>query len=380
MSSSPHHQEQEYPLSRNGARIMVVDDERANLVLMERLLRTDGYANLVLVQDPRQVMSAYREARTDLILLDIQMPHMDGFQVIEQFAALEDPLVPPILVLTAQASREYMLRALNVGARDFIGKPFDRAEVLARVRNMLDVQLAHRMTHDQKDVLEQMVRERTQEIRNTRLQVVQRLGRAAEYRDNETGFHILRMSHTCELLARHVGWSQADCDRMLHASPMHDVGKIGIPDHILLKPGKLTPEEWRIMQTHTTIGGDILSGDDPDLLDLAREIALSHHEKWDGSGYPLGLSGEEIPISGRIAALADVFDALTSERTYKKAWSVQDALELIRELSGSHFDPRLTELFFSLVPEILAIRDRFAEPPGMDADRHLSQGGADGDG
>ncbi|MBK1673027.1 two-component system response regulator [Ectothiorhodospira shaposhnikovii] len=353
---------------------MVVDDERANLILMERLLRSDGYGNLVMVQDPREVMNAYRAERTDLILLDIQMPYLDGFQVMEQFSALDDPLVPPILVLTAQASREYMLRALNVGARDFIGKPFDRAEVLARVRNMLDVQLAHRMTHDQKDVLEQMVRERTEEIRSTRLQVVQRLGRAAEYRDNETGYHILRVSHTCELLARHLGWSHAQCERMLHASPMHDVGKIGIPDHILLKPGKLTPEEWRIMQSHTIIGGDILGGDESGVLNLAREIALTHHEKWDGSGYPLGLSGEQIPVSGRIVALADVFDALTSERTYKKAWPVQDALDLIRNSSGSHFDPHLTELFFRLVPEILAIRDRFAEPSLLETDRYFTMG------
>ncbi|MCG5510122.1 HD-GYP domain-containing protein [Ectothiorhodospira lacustris] len=372
--SSHHKQDENYHLSRNSARIMVVDDERANLVLMERLLRSDGYGNLVMVQDPRQVMTAYREERTDLILLDIQMPHMDGFQVMEQFAVLNDPLVPPILVLTAQASREYMLRALNVGARDFIGKPFDRAEVLARVRNMLDVQLAHRMTHNQKDVLEQMVRERTDEIRRTRLQVVQRLGRAAEYRDNETGYHILRMSHTCELLARHLGWSHAECERMLHASPMHDVGKIGIPDQILLKPGKLTPEEWSIMQSHATIGGDILSGDESELLNLAREIALTHHEKWDGSGYPLGLAGEEIPVSGRIVALADVFDALTSERPYKKAWPVQDALDLIRDSSGSHFEPRLTAVFFKLVPEILAIRDRFAEPPSPASEPHSFTG------
>ncbi|MFP4244973.1 MAG: HD-GYP domain-containing protein, partial [Ectothiorhodospira sp.] len=197
--------------------------------------------------------------------------------------------------------------------------------------------------------------------RRTRLHVVQRLGRAAEYRDNETGCHILRMSHIAVLLARHLGWSRDTCDRLLHASPMHDVGKIGIPDRILLKPGPLTPEEWAIMKTHTTIGVDILSGDDSDLLDLAREIALTHHERWDGSGYPNGLAGEDIPMAGRICALADVFDALTSWRPYKAAWKVEDALDLIKDGAGSHFDPRLTELFFSLVPEILAIRDRFPE-------------------
>lgn len=347
---------------RSAARILVVDDERSNLILMERMLRAEGYVNLVPIQDPRDFLAIYHEAPPDLILLDIRMPHVSGFDLIEQIAALQDPLAPPILVLTAQHSRDYLLRALQAGARDFIGKPFDRAEVVARVRNMLDVQLAHRMTLDQKDLLERLVQERTHEIRTTRLQVVQRLGRAAEYRDNETGSHILRMSHISALIARHAGWDEAQCEMMLHASPMHDVGKIGIPDAILLKPGKLTPEEWRIMQTHTRIGGDILGGDDSDLLHLAREIALTHHEKWDGSGYPEGLAGDAIPMSGRIVALADVFDALTSERPYKRAWPVAEALQWMRDNSGSHFDPRLAELFFHLLDDILAIRARFADP------------------
>lgn len=361
----------EYPMSsvtnnayqiRNMARILIVDDERANLILMDRLLRSEGYTNLVLIDDPREVMAAYLQLPTDLILLDIRMPYLTGFDIIEQIFARNDPLAPPILVLTAEHSRDYMLRALQAGARDFIGKPFDRSEVVARVRNMLEVQLAMRMTHDQKDLLEQVVHERTREIRDTQLQVVQRLGRAAEYRDNETGRHILRMSHMSALLAAHCsGWSQDDAEVMLHASPMHDIGKIGIPDAILLKPGKLTPEEWTIMQTHTTIGGDILNGDSSDLLRMAREIALSHHEKWDGSGYPLGLVGEAIPLTGRIVALADVFDALTSERPYKKAWTIEDTLQLIRSESGRHFDPQLAALFLQLIPEVLAIRDRYAE-------------------
>jgi putative two-component system response regulator len=340
----------------------VVDDERANLILMDRLLSAEGYTNLALIEDPREVMSVYQQAPPDLILLDIRMPHLTGFDIIEQIAALDDPLAPPIIVLTAQHSRDYMLRALQAGARDFIGKPFDRSEVVARVRNMLDVQLALRMTHDQRDMLEQIVLERTQEIRDTRLQVVQRLGRAAEYRDNETGRHILRMSHTSALIAaQHLGLDEHFCEVMLHASPMHDIGKIGIPDAILLKPGKLTPDEWKTMQTHTTIGGDLLSGDDSDLLRMAREIALTHHEKWDGSGYPLGLAGEAIPLTGRIVALSDVFDALTSERPYKPAWGVDESLQLIRSEAGRHFDPRLTELFLGLIPEILAIRDRYGE-------------------
>lgn len=345
------------------ARILIVDDEPVNLKLLDKMLSAQGYSNLVLVQDPRQVLETYRQQRTDLILLDINMPHLNGFEVMEQLKALDDPLLPPVVILTAQHGQDFLLRALNAGARDFITKPFDRNELLARVRNMLDAQLAHRLVHDQKDVLDEMVQMRTDELRRTRLQVVQRLGRAAEYRDNETGNHILRMSHISALLAKSIGWSNADCELLLHASPMHDIGKIGISDHILLKPGKFESEEWEVMKTHSAIGANILDGDDfdSDLMKLAREIAQTHHEKWDGSGYPNGLSGEEIPLVGRIAALADVFDALTSTRPYKKAWTVEAAVDLIKENSGSHFDPDLVAVFLEQLPEIIKIREQFSE-------------------
>jgi len=194
------------------------------------------------------------------------------------------------------------------------------------------------------------------------LQVVQRLGRAAEYRDNETGYHTIRMSQTSALLAQKLGWSTTDTEMMLNASPMHDIGKIGIPDHILLKPGKFEPAEWEIMKSHAAIGAELLDGDDSPLLRLAREIALSHHEKWDGSGYPNGLAGEAIPQSGRIAAVADVFDALTSSRPYKRAWTVEAAEAFVRDNTGSHFDPTVEECFLANMPEILAIRDRYPEP------------------
>lgn len=348
--------------SRGMARILVADDERTSLILMRRLLQASGYENILLLQHSCDVVPSYQEMPTDLILLDIHMPEFSGFDVIEQLRALNDPLLPPVLMLTGRRGHGEMLRALEAGAHDVIRKPFDQAEVAARVRNMLDVQLAHRMLYDQKDVLERIVQERTSQIRNTRLQVVQRLGRAAEYRDNETGQHILRMSHSSALFAQHLGWHEEQCEIMLHASPMHDVGKIGIPDRILLKPGKLTPEEWCIMQTHATIGGDILSGDASELLQMAREIALSHHEKWNGSGYPLGLAGTAIPESGRIVALADVFDALTSERPYKKAWEIDTALAFITEQAGLHFDPQFVTVFLRLIPEILAIRQRFSDP------------------
>lgn len=346
----------------NNERILVVDDEPANLRLLDRILRSQGYRGLVLVDDPRDVVDRYRGTRPDLILLDINMPHLDGYEVMEQLKALNDPLLPPIVILTAQHGKDYLLRALGAGARDFVAKPFDRNELLIRVRNLLDVHLAHCLIHDQKAVLESMVRVRTEELRRTRLQVVQRLGMAAEYRDEETGNHILRMSHTSALLARAIGWSEADCELILHASPMHDIGKIGIPDAILLKPGKFEPHEWEVMKTHTRIGGKLLDGDGSDLMRMAREIALTHHEKWDGSGYPEGLAGEAIPEAGRIAALADVFDALTSRRPYKKAWAVDKAVDLIKENRGKHFDPALVEVFLQGLPDILQIRERFAEP------------------
>lgn len=348
--------------NKENARILIVDDEPVNLKLLDKMLSAQGYSNLVLIQDPRQVLDVYRQQRIDLVLLDINMPHLDGFGVMEQLKTLDDPLLPPVVILTAQHSQDFLLRALNAGARDFITKPFDRNELLARVRNMLDAHLAHRLVYEQKDVLDDMVQERTDELRRTRLQVVQRLGRAAEYRDNETGNHILRMSHISALLAKSIGWTEADCELMLHASPMHDIGKIGIPDHILLKPGKFEPEEWEIMKTHAIIGANILEGDDSDLMKCAGEIALSHHEKWDGTGYPYGLFGEAIPLTGRIAALADVFDALTSERPYKNAWTVEAAVGWIKENRGTHFDPDLVEVFLTQLPEILKIRERFSEP------------------
>jgi len=346
----------------NSESILIVDDEPANLKLLDRMLSGQGYRHLVLVEDPREVLDRYRETRPALILLDINMPHLDGYQVMEQLKALNDPLLPPIVILTAQHGKDYLLRALAAGARDFIGKPFDRNELLMRVRNLLDAQLAHRLVYDQKTVLEDMVRARTDELRRTRLQVVQRLGKAAEYRDEETGNHILRMSHICALLARAVGWSEDGCDLILNASPMHDIGKIGIPDAIMLKPGKFEPHEWEIMKTHAAIGAKLLDGDDSILMNMAREIALTHHEKWDGSGYPNGLVGEAIPQAGRIAALADVFDALTSVRPYKKAWTVEAAVGLIKENSGKHFDPQLVEVFLQELPGIVEIRERFAEP------------------
>jgi putative two-component system response regulator len=351
------------PLPQNvkAARILIVDDEPANVKLLERMLQVEGYNNIVATQDSRQAVRLYQEHDCDLILLDINMPYLDGFGVMEQLQQLETTL-PPILVLTAQSAHEYRIKALAGGARDYLTKPFDRTELMARVRNLLEVQLFHKYLSDQNELLEYVVNKRTQELQETRLQVVRRLGRAAEYRDNETGLHIIRMSKYSQLIAQAAGMSDYECDLMLNASPMHDIGKIGIPDHILLKPGKFESHEWEVMKTHAEIGADILDGDETDLLNMARDIAYTHHEKWDGTGYPRGLTGANIPLVGRIVAIADVFDALTSERPYKKAWPVEDAIDLIKEQKGKHFDPELVEFFLSILPDILEIKEKYAEP------------------
>jgi len=343
------------------ARIMLVDDEAVNLKLLDRMLRIAGYSNLVPVQDPRTVIDLYLLEQTDLILLDLNMPHLDGYEVMAQLKALNDPLLPPIVVLTAQKGQEFLLRSLESGARDYLTKPIDMPELVARVRSMLEVHVAHRMVYEQKETLEGMVRARTAELLKTRLQVVQKLGLAAEYRDNETGRHIIRVSRIVALIAKHQGMGEGYCETLMHATPMHDVGKIGIPDAILLKPGKLDSAEFEIMKTHTTIGARILGDTDSELLIQACEIALSHHERWDGTGYPKGLAGGDIPLTGLIVALADVFDALTSVRPYKKAWSVEAAISHIQQNSGSQFDPNLVSVFEELLPEIIAIREGLSD-------------------
>jgi putative two-component system response regulator len=344
------------------ATILLVDDEPVNVKLLDRALGNNGYRNLLSTTDPRTVLDLFQKHEPDLIILDLNMPHMDGFEVMRQLRSLGRDDLPPILILTAQYDQEHRVRALQSGASDYVTKPFSVEELLARVRNLIQVQLYHKYMRGRTKWLEEKVRERTQEIYDTRLQIVRRLGRAAEFRDNETGLHIIRMSQMSMVLGEASGMSSGDCELLLNASPMHDIGKIGIPDQILLKPGKFEPHEWAIMKTHTTIGADILSGDDSELLTMARIIALNHHEKWDGSGYPNGLKEEQIPLVGRIVALADVFDALTSERPYKKAWTLEDTMEYIDNNRGKHFDPRMVDLLHERINDFMTIKENFAEP------------------
>ncbi len=342
-------------------KILIVDDEESNVKLLEHLLLQNGFHSIRWTTDSRDAVHIYQDFRPDLVLLDLNMPHMDGHEVMEKIHEIEKETYPSIIVITADNNEEAKIRSLASGALDFLHKPFDIVEVAARIRNTLNVRLLHNRVNHQNKVLDQKIRERTQELSDTRLEVVQRLGRAAEYRDNETGMHVIRMSRYASLLAEAAGLSPDQCELLLHASPMHDIGKIGIPDHILLKPGKLNAAEWETMKTHSDIGAQILSGSGSDLMNMAESIASTHHEKWDGSGYPCRLKGEDIPLEGRIVAICDVFDALTSERPYKHEWPVGKAVQELKDLSGAHFDPALVDKFNDVMPEILKVKERYQD-------------------
>ena len=328
--------------------VLIVDDTPENIDILVGILKNDYLLKVANGGSAALEILAEKE-KPDIILLDIMMPEIDGYQVCQIIKT--DPATNkiPVIFITAMNEDEDEAKGFAYGAVDYITKPVSPPIVLARVATHLDL-------YDQKNHLEKLVEERTAEIYDTRLEIVHRLGIAAEYKDNETGQHILRMSQYCRLAGREYGLSREEQTLLLNASPMHDVGKIGIPDRILLKPGKLDAEEWEIMKTHTTIGGLIIGSHPSELLRTAKLIALTHHERWDGTGYPIGLEGENIPIYGRIAAIADVFDALTSKRPYKEAWTVEDSLEEIKRGSGSHFDPKVVESFLSAMPEILKIR------------------------
>ena len=344
------------------AAILIVDDEPANVKLLEKILQRQGYRNIQSTCDSREVASLCDTTRFDAFLLDIRMPHLSGFDVMEQLQQRFRGDYLPVLVLSAQPDMETRLKALSLGAKDFLTKPFDQLEAVTRIHNLLEVRLMHNQVRDQNRLLEQQVKTRTDELYRTRQEVIRRLGLAAEYRDNETGNHIIRMSKYAQLLALAYGLTEQDAEIILNAAPMHDIGKICIPDRILLKTGKLDPEEWRIMQTHVQMGANILSGSPTELMRAARTIAQHHHEKWDGTGYPNGLREEDISIAGRICALADVFDALTSQRPYKPAWTVAETLAYIASESGKHFDPKLAPLLKKNLPEILVIKSEYADP------------------
>jgi putative two-component system response regulator len=335
------------------ATILVVDDTPGNIDILQGIL-APAYRVKVASSGARALEIASQGEPPDMILLDIMMPGMDGYELIRRLKA--DPLtrVIPVLFITAKESPEDEQKGFDLGCVDYITKPISAPRVRARVRT-------HLALHDQNRALEAAVLDRTRELQETRLEIIQRLGRAAEFRDNETGMHVIRMSHACRIIALELGMPDDQAEILMQAAPMHDIGKIGIPDRVLLKPGKLDAEEWVIMRRHPEIGHGIIGSHASPLLQMAAEVALTHHEKWDGGGYPRGLRGEAIPRSGRIAAVADVFDALTSVRPYKPAWTTEAAVaELIRG-SGSHFEPRVVEAFLACLPEILAVTAAFGD-------------------
>jgi putative two-component system response regulator len=320
--------------------ILAVDDEASNLQLLRQILQ-DHY-RLRFAKDGPRALELVREEAPDLILLDVMMPGMSGYEVCAALKADPRTAGIPVIFVTALTDTEDELEGFEAGAVDYITKPVSPPIVRARVRTHLSLV-------------------RMEALRESRLEIVQRLGLAAEYKDNETGLHVIRMSHFSRILGIAAGMTEVEADDLLHAAPMHDVGKIGIPDRILQKPGPLDPDEWKVMQSHVTIGAEIIGEHEGGMLALASQIALTHHEKYDGSGYPNGLRGEEIPLAGRIVAIADVFDALTSVRPYKKAWTEEDALTFLVEQKGKHFDPVLVDLFIAQMPAIRTIRQRWAE-------------------
>lgn len=336
-------------------KILVVDDEDRNRRLMEALLVPLGY-EVILAVDGEEALRKVQETPPDVILLDVMMPRINGFDVARKLKENEETRIIPIVMVTALQDLETRIRALEAGADDFLSKPVDKTELQARVHSLVQVKAYNDHMRDYQKELEAEVSKRTEELRKAfetiktaSLDTIYRLSRASEYKDEDTGAHIKRMSNYSAAVARQRGLSKDDVDTILYAAPMHDAGKIGIPDKILLKPGKLDPEEWEIMKQHTTIGGSILSGSDSGFIKLAEVIALTHHEKWDGSGYPRGLKGKDIPLAARIFSLVDVWDALCSDRPYRKAVPEAEVLKYILEISGSHFDPEIVPVFLEMV-------------------------------
>lgn len=332
------------------ARILIVDDLPANVHLLECLLASAGYVNFSSLTDSLQVEAAVLASPPDMILLDLMMPQLDGFDLLERLQPfLAPPEFLPIIVLTSDISPEIKRRALSAGARDFLLKPFDATEVLLRIRNLLDTRQLYIKQQKQNRELEKRVKERTQELERSQIEVLERLARAAEFRDDHTGHHTQRVGLMARNMARLLGLSSERIEHIRRAAPLHDIGKIGIPDRLLLKADQLTDEEFNHMKTHAIIGASLLEGGQSKMTQIAQSIALTHHERWDGSGYPYGLKGRQIPLEGRILAIADVFDALTHSRPYKDAWTPEQAAAEIARCSGTHFDPQLVEIFLRVL-------------------------------
>ena len=332
------------------ARILIVDDEANNVDLLRRLLERAGFSRIESTNDSREAVDLYIKFRPDLILLDLHMPHRDGLAVMDDLNEIAEASYLPILMLTGDDTPEAKREALSRGAKDFLNKPFHSDEVLLRIGTLLETRFLYLQIQSQNQMLEAKVRDRTRELEAAQIEIIDRLARAAEFRDDHTGHHTERVGQMAALLAKQIGLPDSQVYTIRRAAPLHDVGKIGIPDSILMKLGKLTPEEFEIVKTHTAIGARILSGSRFTILRLAEEIAFNHHERWDGDGY-VGIAGAAIPLAGRIVAVADVFDALTQKRPYKAAWTVNEAVSEIERQRGRQFDPTLVDAFLRIIEQ-----------------------------
>jgi putative two-component system response regulator len=333
--------------------ILAVDDIPENLHVLSGLLK-NHYKVKACLGGADALEVARSDNPPDLVLLDIMMPEMDGYEVMRRLKADPRTTHIPVIFLTAKSDESDEEKGLELGAVDYITKPIVPVITLQRIKT-------HLALYDQKTALEQTVQERTAELNSSRLEIIRRLSTAAEFKDDDTGMHIIRMSEYSRLLAEAIGLSKTEVQMIKNASPMHDVGKIGVPDAILKKRGKLDDDEWVVIQKHCQWGAKIISNHSDKLLSVARTMAQSHHEKWSGKGYPDGLSGEDIPLYARIVAIADVFDALTSERPYKKKWPFEKAMAIIEEEAGEHFDPKLAKAFVSIAPAIKEVMDKYAD-------------------
>lgn len=341
--------------------VLIIDDSEINRTLIQALVLKLGGCEALLFEFPRQALEWCCNNAPDLVIVDYMMPDMDGLQFIQAFRGLHGRDQIPVLMITANDQKDIRYDSLMGGANDFLNKPIDRVEFSARVRNMLALRTGQKFLADRASHLAALVEEQTREIRDRERELTTRLSRAAEFRDPETGAHIQRMAHYSHLIAHQLELAPELQTLILEAAPMHDVGKIAIPDQILLKPGKLTFEEFEVMKKHASLGYELLQGSGSEIMRAGAEIAYTHHEKFDGSGYPRGLAGEGIPLFGRIVAVADVFDALTSERPYKKAWTVDDARAFLEQGKGSHFDPHCVDALLAKWNEVLDIQKRFQD-------------------
>jgi len=364
--------------------IFIVDDEELNVRVARKYLRMSGFDRVNATTEPGEAVAWIRRERPDLILLDIMMPEISGLDILRELRSLDETRHLPVVILTAHYEDEIKYQAIELGANDFLAKPIDPLELLPRVRNLLSLRAHQRWLENTYENLEAEVRRRTAALVKAEQNIVNCLARAAEYRDNETGHHVVRVGFYAELIAKALGMKPEYCELIREAAKLHDVGKIGIPDAVLLKTGKLDLDEFRVMQQHcgmglqvlqqispeeydklrrhVQVGASILSSVDSPLLAMASQIAMTHHEKWDGSGYPFGLSGEQIPLEGRITAVGDVFDALSSRRPYKPAFPLEKCYAILNEGRGTHFDPKVLDAFMDHRDDAVAIQMKYAEP------------------